>query len=155
MVALNWGEHEVDAGTASMVVNVGPILIALLSGWLLKEGFPPRLLAGMGVSFAGAVVVGLSLSGGGASSLHGVALCLVAAVTYAVGVVLQKPALKHASPLQVTTFGQLVTQADAAPLTATLQIIYLGVFPTALAFSTWAYALSRTTAGKMGATTYA
>jgi drug/metabolite transporter (DMT)-like permease len=168
MVALNWGEHEVDAGTASMVVNVGPILIALLSGWLLKEGFPPRLLAGMAVSFAGAVVVGLSLSGGGASSLPGVALCLVAAVTYAVGVVLQKPALKHASPLQVTTFGclagaaaclpfagQLVTQAAAAPLTATLQIIYLGVFPTALAFSTWAYALSRTTAGKMGATTYA
>src|ERR1019366_5466058 len=60
MVALNWGEHEVDAGTASMVVNVGPILIALLSGWLLKEGFPPRLLAGMAVSFAGAGVVGVS-----------------------------------------------------------------------------------------------
>src|ERR1035441_2588239 len=111
MVALNGGEHEVDAGTASMVVNVGPILIALLSGWLLKEGFPPRLLAGMGVSFAGAVVVGLSLSGGGASSLHGVALCLVAAVTYAVGVVLQKPALKHAPPLQVTTLGCLVSAA--------------------------------------------
>src|ERR1022692_3448060 len=130
MLALNWGEHEVDAGTASMVVNVGPILIALLSGWLLKEGFPPRLLAGMAVSSAGAVVVGLSLSGGGASSLPGAALCLPFA-------------------------GQLVTQAAAAPLTATLQIIYLGVFPTALAFSTWAYALSRTTAGKMGATTYA
>ncbi|HEX2743714.1 MAG TPA: DMT family transporter [Streptosporangiaceae bacterium] len=151
-----------------MVVNVGPILIAFLSGWLLKEGFPPRLLAGMAVSFAGAVVVGLSLAGGGASPLLGVALCLVAAVTYAVGVVLQKPALKHASPLQVTTFGcligaaaclpfagQLVRQAAAAPMAATLQIVYLGVFPTALAFSTWAYALSRTTAGKMGATTYA
>jgi drug/metabolite transporter (DMT)-like permease len=168
MVALNWGEHKVDAGTASMVVNVGPILIAFLSGWLLREGFPPRLLAGMAVSFAGAVVIGLSLSGGGASPLLGVALCLVAAVTYAVSVVLQKPTLKYASPLQVTTFGclvgaaaclpfagQLVRQAAAAPLTATLQIVYLGFFPTALAFSTWAYALSRTTAGKMGATTYA
>src|SRR4051794_31023353 len=30
MVALNWGEREVDAGTAAMVVNIGPILIALL-----------------------------------------------------------------------------------------------------------------------------
>ena len=168
MVALNWGEREVDAGTAALVVNVGPILIALLSGWLLREGFPPRLLAGVAVSFAGAVVVGLSPSGRGVSSLPGVALCLAAAVTYAVGVVLQKPALRYASPLQVTTFGclvgaaaclpfagQLVTQAGAAPLTATLQIVYLGVFPTALGFSTWAYALSRTTAGKMGATTYA
>jgi drug/metabolite transporter (DMT)-like permease len=94
-----------------MVVNVGPILMALLSGWLLKDGFPPRLLAGMAVSLAGVVVVGLSLSGGRASSLPGVALCLVAAVTYAVGVVLQKPALKHASPLQVTTFGCLAGAA--------------------------------------------
>ena len=34
-------------------------------------------------------------------------------------------------------------------------MVYLGLFPTALAFTTWAYALSRTTAGKMGATTYA
>ncbi|MDP9863769.1 MULTISPECIES: DMT family transporter [Streptosporangium] len=167
MVALNWGEQEVDAGTAAMVVNVGPVLIALLGGWLLKEGFPPRLLAGMAVSFAGAVVVGISMSDGGRASIVGVLLCLLAAVTYAGGVVCQKPALKHASALQVTTFGcfvgtaaclpfagQLVSQVAAAPLPATLNVVYLGIFPTALAFTTWAYALARTTAGKMGATTY-
>ncbi|MGW3008318.1 DMT family transporter [Streptomyces sp. NPDC001219] len=168
MVALNWGEQHVDAGTASLVVNVGPILMALLGGWLLKEGFPPRLMAGMTVSFAGAVVVGLSMSGGGDSSLLGVVLCLFAALAYAVGVVLQKPTLKHATPMQVTTFGalagavaclpfagQLVSQVSRAPLPATLQMVYLGVFPTALAFTTWAYAVSRTTVGKMGTTTYA
>ncbi|MBO8192915.1 DMT family transporter [Streptomyces oryzae] len=167
MVALNWGERLVDAGTASMVVNIGPILMALLGGWLLKEGFPSRLLAGIAVSFAGAVVVGLSVSKGGDSSPLGVALCVLAAVTYALGVVSQKPALRHASPLQVTTFGcligfvaclpftgQLVTQVAEAPLSATLNTVYLGVFPTAIAFSTWAYALSRTTAGRMGSTTY-
>ncbi|GAA2850567.1 DMT family transporter [Streptosporangium fragile] len=167
MVALNWGEQEVDAGTAAMVVNIGPVLIALLGGWLLKEGFPPRLMAGMAVSFAGAVVVGFSMSGGGHASVAGVLLCLVAAVTYAAGVVCQKPALRHASALQVTAYGcfvgtaaclpfagQLVSQAATAPLPATLNVVYLGVFPTALAFTTWAYALARTTAGKMGATTY-
>ncbi|MER5320581.1 DMT family transporter [Streptosporangium roseum] len=167
MVVLNWGEQEVDAGTAAMVVNVGPMLIALLGGWLLREGFPPRLLAGMAVSFAGAVVVGISMSDGGRASIVGVLLCLLAAVTYAGGVVCQKPALKHASALQVTTFGcfvgtaaclpfagPLVTEIAAAPLPATLNVVYLGVFPTALAFTTWAYALARTTAGKMGATTY-
>ena len=56
MVALNWGEQHVDAGTAAMVVNIGPVLIALLGGWLLQEGFPRRLLAGLAVSFAGATV---------------------------------------------------------------------------------------------------
>ncbi|SDJ93881.1 DMT family transporter [Streptomyces indicus] len=168
MVVLNWGEQKVDAGTAALVVNVGPLVMALLAGWLLKEGLPKRLLAGMAVSFAGAAVVGLSMSGEGNASVLGVLLCLLAAVSYAGGVVAQKPALKHASPLQVTTFGCLIgavaclpfsgvllSELGDAPASATLNMLYLGVFPTALAFTTWAYALARTTAGKMGATTYA
>ncbi|MFJ8594528.1 DMT family transporter [Streptomyces sp. NPDC093598] len=168
MVALNWGEQQVDAGTAALVVNTGPILIALLGSRLLGDPMPPRLLAGMAVSFAGAVTVGLSMSGEGGSSVLGVVLCLLAAIAYAGGVVAQKPALGTASPLQVTTFGclvgavlclpfagQLLHEAGDAPPSATLNMLYLGVFPTALAFTTWAYALSRTTASRMGATTYA
>jgi drug/metabolite transporter (DMT)-like permease len=168
MVALNWGEQEVDAGTAAMVVNIGPVLIALLGGWLLKEGFKPRVLAGIGVSFAGAVVVGFSMAGDGHASVLGVLLCVAAAITYAIGVVAQKPALRHGSALQVTTFGclvgtvaclpfagQLISEASTAPVSATLNVLYLGVFPTGLAFTTWAYALARTSASQMGATTYA
>jgi drug/metabolite transporter (DMT)-like permease len=167
MVALNWGEQHVDAGTAAMVVNIGPILIALLSGWLLGEGLPRPLIVGITVSFAGVVLVGIATSSGRHPSLAGVLLCLLAAVSYALAVVSQKPALRHASALQVTTFGcavgavaclpfagQLVSQLGTAPLTATLSVAYLGVFPTAVAFTTWAYALSRTSASKMGATTY-
>ncbi|MCD0449826.1 DMT family transporter [Actinocorallia sp. API 0066] len=167
-VALNWGEREVDAGTAAMLVNIGPILIALLGGRFLGEGLPRSLFLGLGVSFAGAVVVGLAVQGDGDASPLGVVLCLVAALTYAAGVVIQKPALKHATALQVTFFGclvgavlclpfagVLVREAADAPTSATLNMVYLGVFPTALAFTTWAYALARTTAGRMGATTYA
>ncbi|WP_427923446.1 DMT family transporter [Streptomyces sp. cg40] len=168
MVVLNWGEQQVDAGTAALVVNIGPILIALLGSRLLGDAMPPRLLAGMAVSFAGAVTVGLSMSGNGGSSVLGVVLCLLAAVAYAGGVVAQKPALGRAGALQVTTFGcligavlclpfagQLVHDAADAPVSATLNMVYLGIFPTALAFTTWAYALARTTASRMGATTYA
>jgi drug/metabolite transporter (DMT)-like permease len=167
MVALNWGEQHVDAGTAAMVVNVGPILIALLSGWLLREGLRRSLLLGITVSFAGVILVGIATSTGRSPSLLGVMLCLLAAVSYAVAVISQKPALRHASALQVTTFGcalgtiaclpftgQLLSQLATAPVTATLSVIYLGVFPTAVAFTTWAYALSRTSAARMGATTY-
>jgi drug/metabolite transporter (DMT)-like permease len=178
MITLNWGEREVDAGTAAMVVTIGPILIALLGGWLLREGFPGRLGAGMAVSLAGAIVVGVSESavagsgtagsGGGRNSVLGVALCVVAAVCYAAGVVFQKPALGHASAVQVTTFGcfagtaaclpfawQLVSQLATALATDSLNVVYLGLFPTMLGFTTWAYALARTPSGKMGATTYA
>jgi drug/metabolite transporter (DMT)-like permease len=167
MVALNWAEHKVDAGTAAMLVTIGPVLVALLGGWLLREGFPSRLLAGLVIAFAGAAVVGLSMFSGGQSSVIGVALCVLAAVSYAGGVVGQKPALRHASALQVTTFGcavgavaclpfagQLVSQVSSAPASVTLGMVYLGLFPTALAFTTWAYALARTTAGSMGVTTY-
>ncbi|MFQ6326706.1 DMT family transporter [Nocardia sp. CWNU-33] len=168
MVALNWGEQYVDAGTAAMVINIGPVLIAVLSGLVLGEGFPARLMVGIAVAFAGAIVVGLSNSGGGRSAVLGVILCLTAAATWAISVVAQKPALAHASALQVTTggcvigaiaclpfTGQLVHEAADAPVSSTLSLVYLGVFPTALAFTTWAYALARTTAGKMGVTTYA
>jgi drug/metabolite transporter (DMT)-like permease len=168
MITLNWGEREVDAGTAAMVVTLGPILIAVLGGWLLREGFAPWLVAGMAVSLAGAIVVGLSESGGGRSSVLGVALCVVAAVCYAAGVVFQKPALGHASAIQVTAFGcftgtaaclpfagQLVSQLGSASASEVLNVVYLGLFPTMLGFTTWAYALARTPSGKMGTTTYA
>ncbi|MFJ3881647.1 DMT family transporter [Streptomyces sp. NPDC090077] len=169
-VALNWGERLVDAGTASLLVNTGPILMALLAARLLGEALPPRLLTGMAVSFAGAVVVGLSMSSGGDGStpVLGVVLCLLAAVAYATGVVAQKPALSYGTPLQITTFsclvgtvaclpfaGQLAAEVPRAPLSATLNAVYLGVVPTALAFTTWTYALARMPAGKLGATTYA
>jgi drug/metabolite transporter (DMT)-like permease len=167
MVALNWAEQRVDAGTAAMVVNTGPILIALLSASLLREGLPRKLLAGMAISFAGAMLVGYSQSHGGNAPVLGVLACVVAAVSYACGVVAQKPALQHASAVQVTAFsclvatiaclpfsGQLVDGLRHAPPGATADMIYLGLVPTALAFITWGYALARTTAGKMGATTY-
>ena len=120
MVALNWGEHDVDAGTAALILGIGPILIAVLAGWLLKEGISVRLLAGIVVAFAGTAVVGFSLSGASGFSVKGVLLCLVAAVSFAGGVLCQKPALKHASPLQATTFGCLVASVACLPFVGQL-----------------------------------
>src|SRR5690606_19926280 len=89
-VALNLAEHTLDAGTTSMIVNIGPILIALGAGIFLGEGVPRWLVIGAGVSFAGVVLIGLSMSvlssdGGAGLDLAGVAWALVAAVTYAAG----------------------------------------------------------------------
>ncbi|MFE3173112.1 DMT family transporter [Amycolatopsis sp. NPDC059090] len=165
-VALNWGEQHADAGTAALIVCIGPIFLALLSGWLLHEGFPPQLFIGLAIAFAGTAIVGWS-SGHGTNTVFGILLCLVAAAGYAIGVTAQKTALKDASALQVTTFGcavgavaclpfagQLITDLATAPTGSTLVMLYLGLFPSALAFYTWAFALSRTTAGRLGTTTY-
>lgn len=93
-VALNDAETRVDAGTTAMLVNVGPVLIALLAGLLLGEGFPRWLIVGALVAFSGAVLVGAATADGTAD-LVGVLLCLVAAVTYAIGVLAQKPVLRR------------------------------------------------------------
>src|SRR5579862_3876815 len=101
-VALNDAERRLDAGTASMLVNVGPILIALLAGLLLREGFPRGLVAGCAVAFAGVAVIGVATSHDGLTPSWGAVLCLLAAAAYAGGVVTQKPVLARVSPIQMT-----------------------------------------------------
>jgi drug/metabolite transporter (DMT)-like permease len=165
-VALNAAEQELDAGTAAMLISIGPVLIAILAGTLLGEGFPRTLVAGCGLALAGAVVIGAATSDGVALS-SGAALCLLAALCYAGAAVAQKPALARASALQVTLAACVVGTVACLPYAPQLAgevadadggavawAVYLGVFPTAVAFTTWAFALARTSAGRMGVTTY-
>jgi drug/metabolite transporter (DMT)-like permease len=166
-VALNAAERRVDAGTASLLVNVAPLFIAILAGRALKEGVGKLLLGGCAVSFTGVALIALGTSRHGLSAGWGAALCVIAAAVYAVGVVAQKPALRHGSPLAVTWLAcaigavcclpyapALVRQLGHARGSALIWTVYLGVVPTAIGFSTWAYALARTDAGKLGSTTY-
>ena len=91
-VALNEAERNVDAGTASMLTNAGPILIAVFAGLFLHEGFPPRLSAGIAVAFAGTLIIGFASSSSpvpGGNAQLGILLCVAAATAYAGGVTLQ------------------------------------------------------------------
>ncbi len=166
-IALNEAEHRIDAGTASMLVNVGPILIAILAGTLLGEGFPRGLVLGCVVAFSGAIVIGLATSGDGLAAGWGTALCVFAAFAYACGIIAQKPLLARMSALDVTWLAcgigtiaclpfapALVRQMGDAEPSKIAWIVYLGAFPTAIAFTTWAWALARTPAGRLGSTTY-
>jgi drug/metabolite transporter (DMT)-like permease len=166
-VLLNAAERRIDAGTAALLINIGPILIALLAGLLLAEGFPRALFAGCAVAFVGVAVIALGTSTFGSSGSFGVLLCLLAAIGYAGGVVTQKVVLRSVSPLMTIFLScvaaaialswagpGLVGQLGDATHTNTAWIVYLGLFPTAIGFVTWAYALARTSAGRMAATTY-
>ena len=167
-VALNTAEQTLDAGTTAMIVNIGPILIALGAGVFLGEGIPRWLAIGAGVAFLGVVLIGISTGLSGLGDPVGLAWALLAAVTYAIGVLCQKPALRRLPARQVTFLGavigaiacspfsgQLVHDLSRAPVSSILGAVYLGAVPTALAFSTWAYALSKMPAGQLGVTTYA
>jgi drug/metabolite transporter (DMT)-like permease len=166
-LALNEAERRVDAGTAAMLVNVGPVLIALLAGLILREGFPRQLLAGCAVAFAGTAVIAAATSQHGIGASWGAGLCIVAAFAYAAAVVVQKPVLARNSALQVTWIASAVATiaclpffsgfvhdlGDAQP-SAIAWTIYLGVGPIAAGFVLWAFALNRSSAGRMGSWTY-
>lgn len=165
-VALNIAEQTLDAGTTAMIVNVGPILIALGAALFLREGLSVWLAIGAAVAFVGVILIGIA-TGGSSFGDPGVLWALVAAVTYAAGVLLQKPTLRRLPNAQVTWLGctigflvclpftgDLITELQSAPMHAILGMLYLGAVPTALAFSTWAYALSRMPAGQLGVSTY-
>src|SRR5690349_16757938 len=100
-VLLNASERHVDAATASILVKLAPVLVALAAGAMLHEGFSPRLLGGCALALAGVVVVGA----GGRGDLAGAALGVGAAVAYATGVVLQKPVVGRVSPLAAAAIG--------------------------------------------------
>lgn len=166
-VALNAAEQLLDAGTTSMLVNMGPILIALMAGLLLGEGFPRWLVLGAGTGFVGAGLIGWATSEAAGVDPLGVMLSLLAAAAYATGVVSQKPATRRLPTLQVTFTACVIgtvtclpftpamaAQLQTASATAVAGLVYLGLVPTALAFATWAYALSRMDAGRLGVTTY-
>ena len=94
-VSLNEGEHHVDAGTASMLLQVSPILIAVLATMFLGEKFTTYLTIGLALAFSGVVLIGTADSDSGSRDLLGVALCLLSAAVYSISVILQKLSLIH------------------------------------------------------------
>ena len=166
-VALNAAEQRIDSGSAALLVNTGPLFLLVLAGLFLHEGFPRRLVGGSVISFAGVVLIGGAVSGHGVAATWAAALCLLAALAYALGLIAQKPALRGASPLAITWTActvaaiaclpwapALVDQSRHAHLSDLLWIVYLGLGPTAIGFGCWTFALSKSSAGRLGILTY-
>jgi drug/metabolite transporter (DMT)-like permease len=166
-VALNEGEQRVDAGTAAMLIQLSPVLVALLAAVFLDERFTAYLGIGLALAFGGVALIGLSTSQSQGRDLLGVFLVLLAAVVYAVSLILQKPLMKRLAAVHVTwlacTVGAivclpflptLIEELRVAPTSSVLWVVYLGIFPTAIAFTTYAYALTHMSAGSLSVTTY-
>lgn len=165
--SLNAAERIVDAGTAALLVNVGPIVVAILAGIFLQEGFPRRLFAGCAIAFAGCALIGFATAQTRSGAAIGIALLALAVLAYSTAIVVQKPVLGRVPAFQVTWIGvmaatiaclpfgpALISEVPRAGAGAIAWTIYLGAFPTAIGFATWAYALSRTRAGQLSTLTY-
>jgi drug/metabolite transporter (DMT)-like permease len=166
-VTLNAGERRVDAGTAAMLIQLSPVLVAALATLFLRERATAWLWVGLVVAFAGVALIGLSTSPGGNHDLLGVLLVLVAATAYAIALIVQKPLMARLPAVEVTWIactvgmvaclpyaGDLVHDVGASSLADAGWVVYLGLFPTAIAFTTYAYALTHMDASRLSVTTY-
>ena len=166
-VALNAAETRIDAGTASILIQVAPIIMTVLAVLFLGER--PSVYAGPGlaIAFAGVVLIAFATSDRTEQDWLGVVLALVAALAYAVSMIIQKPVMSRLPAITVTWVactvgaiaclpfaGDLVEVTGSASPSTLWWIVYLGVFPTAIAFTTWAFALSHMNASSLGSTTY-
>jgi drug/metabolite transporter (DMT)-like permease len=166
-VALNAGEQHVDAGTAVMLIQISPVLVALLAATFLQERFTTYLALGLALAFGGVALIATASDSSGDRSVLGVVLCLLAAVVYSISLVLQKPLVARLPAIHVTWLactvgavvclpfvGRLVDDTRSASASDVWWVVYLGVFPTAIAFTTFAYALRTMSASSLGVTTY-
>lgn len=165
-VVLNDAERHIDAGTSALLVNIAPLIVTLLAGIALGEGFPRSLMIGAPVAFGGVLLIGFSTSTG-SYDVRGVLLAVLAALLYAAGTLMQKRALTWSDTFSCTFLAAaigtagllmyapaLVDDVSSAPAASTWSVVYLGVFPTAIAFTTWGYALTHVSAGSLSVSTY-
>lgn len=155
-LALNAGSTRVTAASASFVGGIVPVFSALAAVIFLRERLRATAWAGILISFLGTAVIGAGEGGGGLRLEPAVLLVLLAALAQAGFFVLQKPLLAHMSALEYTVAAMwagtlfllpalpdLAGRVLHAQLAATLAGVYLGVFPAAVGFVTWAYVLTR------------
>lgn len=165
-LALNFGEVTVLAGTASLIVATAPAFTAAISSFALGERLTPQGWIGIATSFAGVVLITLG-SGAGFGLSPGALLILVAALATSVFFVYQKLLYRHYGAIRLTAYFTwagtlpmllflpgLIARLPAAPLEASLAALYTGVFPAAVAYVAWGWALSRAPAGLVSSFLY-
>ena len=160
-LALNYGETRVTAGAASMLIGSTPIWTAVFAWMALRERLTGWGWTGVLVSFAGVVLIASGESQG--LRLTAEALWILAAsISSGLYMVLQKYYLGRYSALEFTAYsiwagtllmlpfsGGLAGAIRTAPLGATLPVVYLGIFPAAIAYLSWAYVMSHGPAGRI------
>ena len=153
--ALNYGEIAVKAGAASFLISLSPIFTALLAAAFLQERLTRKAWIGMVIGFVGTTLIAFG-EGGGLHFNAKALFVLLAALSFSVFFIIQKPLLTKYKPFDLTTYsiwaGTLCllvflpgfSQAlSKAPLQAHLTMIYLGIFPAALAYATWSFFMSK------------
>lgn len=157
---LTFGEQTVPAGTASFLISSVPCFTALFAVIFLKERLSRWGWLGVLISFIGVTIISFG-TGSGFNFTPNTLLILLAAFSESVYFIFQKNYLSKYSGIELTAYTiwagtlfmlvfapELIQQMPIASLSSTLSIVYMGIFPAAIAYVTWAYTLSHLPASR-------
>jgi drug/metabolite transporter (DMT)-like permease len=166
-IAINYGEIVVHAGTAGFIIGLMPVFSMILAWPLLKESVPVKAWLGVFISLVGLLLIAFAQDGNLQYNI-GIIYILIASILGSYYAVVQKTLFHRYNPLELvilTIWGgtlvmlfylpSLIRELPAAPWQATAAAIYLGIFPAAIAYALWNYALSRVPAGRASSYLYA
>jgi drug/metabolite transporter (DMT)-like permease len=156
-LALNEGERFVSAGVASLIVASVPIMVAILAVRFLGERMTAGRAAGIGLAVAGVAVL-VVWGSSGSLAVHnvvGALLVLVSPTAWAISTVIGKPMVSRYDPIGLTSLLMVLATVFIVPFTIVptvrdlpglsggdwLQLAYLAVGCTALAYAIWYAAL--------------
>lgn len=153
-LVFNKGIDMLTSATACIVIAVTPVITAIFARILFREKIRFGGWIAMGICFAGIVI--LMLWDGILSINTGILWMLVAAIFLAAYNLLQRKLTKKYTALQATAysiiigavmllvfmpFGGIEQAADAA-MRHWLATLFLGIFPSAIAYLLWGKAIS-------------
>jgi len=155
MWAFNTGTGLVLSGISGFIIASAPVFTLILSILFLKEKTGILVWMGVLISFLGIVIIGFTQ----VTEMQlnfGIWLLLAAAIFTSAFNIIQKHILKKYTAMQATAYSvafgtlfmciflpNLVREFPAAPTGVNLVVIYLGVFPAAIAYFLWGYALAK------------
>ncbi len=154
-LCINAGEQTITAGAAALIAATIPLFSTLGAAIFLRERVARAAWGGIFCGLAGVCLIALGEKDGIGVS-NGALLVLLASVCAAIYGLGQKQLLLRYHALDLTTLaiwagtlallpfgGGISTAFRATPLSATLNVVFLGVFPGAIGYVLWSYCLSQ------------
>ena len=154
-IGVTFGEQTVSAGTAGMLIGSAPVFIAIIAAFVLKERLGLFGWIGLGIGFIGITLITLGTAGPSLNISEGAFLVLMSAIASAVFFVFQKPLFSRYNPIELTAYFTwigtipflifipgLFQEIQNATMEGHLSAIFVGIFPAAIGYVTWAVALS-------------
>ena len=151
---ISWSEQYIQSSTAGILMGVGPILTLILSHFFTKDDrFTLVKLTSISIGFIGILFIFeidtlFNISSSNLFQIIAKFLIIIAALGYMISNIVAYNTLKHIDSFSITffatCFGALISipflfysesiQPSSFSYEALLPIVYLGIFPTAIAF---------------------